>query len=204
MGSRLTSSSKGVVHHIPGRTRLRLPRTHRNKEKLERVQKALSGVPGVHSVEVNHKTGSVLLHHDPAIAIFEAAGSALEDVGKDILESIVEGESLAGMGFAIAGIALVGRVVGNLFGETDESGQTRIRLWRGQYQDLRQLLPVTLFGAAIYQAIKTRTMWEGIAPLVLLYWAFDSYWKLNMQSYGVASRDGHLDGPQADDRVNLG
>ncbi|MDQ1472654.1 MAG: hypothetical protein QOJ99_4134 [Bryobacterales bacterium] len=55
-----------VVHQTHGRLRLKLPAARNKHAYLAQVRKALASVSGVHEVEVNPLTGSVLLHHSPA------------------------------------------------------------------------------------------------------------------------------------------
>ncbi len=62
MTKKLTVNSRGVTHHSENRTRLRLPKNQREKHKLNNVKKRLEKVPGVQAVEVNERTGSILVH----------------------------------------------------------------------------------------------------------------------------------------------
>jgi hypothetical protein len=56
-----------VVHHIPGRVRVKLPHAKGNRALLEHVKQSISPQPGVRQVEVNPATGSVLVHYDPEL-----------------------------------------------------------------------------------------------------------------------------------------
>src|ERR1700729_343027 len=58
-------SSAHIVHHIPGRLRLKVPGAKGNAVFMDQVQAALSSVDGVREIEVNPVTGSVLVHYDP-------------------------------------------------------------------------------------------------------------------------------------------
>ena len=57
--------SAGVVveHRSRGRTRVRLSKEHRTPEKMAAIQEQLGQHPDVQSVEVNQRTGSVLIKH---------------------------------------------------------------------------------------------------------------------------------------------
>ncbi len=54
-----------VVHHIPGRLRVRLPRAGRHPRQLRELRDFIQGLEGVHSVEINPVTGSILVHYHP-------------------------------------------------------------------------------------------------------------------------------------------
>ncbi len=54
-----------VVHHIPGRLRVRLPRSRRDPRLLGELREFVSGLGGVHQVEINPVTGSILVHYHP-------------------------------------------------------------------------------------------------------------------------------------------
>lgn len=54
-----------VVHHIPGRLRVRLPRAHRHPRLLRELREFVEGLGGVEQVEINPTTGSILVHYQP-------------------------------------------------------------------------------------------------------------------------------------------
>jgi hypothetical protein len=57
-----------VVHHIPGRLRVRLPRSKRDPRLLSELREFVAGLGGVHRVEINPATGSILVHYHPESA----------------------------------------------------------------------------------------------------------------------------------------
>jgi hypothetical protein len=69
-----------IVHHLPGRTRLRSPALRRDPAACERMADALAEVPGVREVRVRPYTGSVLISHRgvPAATLADAASRALD------------------------------------------------------------------------------------------------------------------------------
>ena len=87
---KLHSKSKVVAHSLPHRTRLRLPRGHRDAATIAKVHKTISNTKGVHSVEINERTGSVLIHHDEDPEVLAKVGDALEDVAGELFEAILE------------------------------------------------------------------------------------------------------------------
>jgi len=54
-----------IVHHIPGRLRVRIPKSHRNPRLFRELQEFVQNLGGVRQVEINPATGSILVHYDP-------------------------------------------------------------------------------------------------------------------------------------------
>lgn len=52
------------LHHVPGRIRVRSMAVKRNPAKAETVRAALSGLDGVHEVDVRTVTGSITINYD--------------------------------------------------------------------------------------------------------------------------------------------
>jgi hypothetical protein len=71
-----------VVHRVPGRIRLKLPRGRVEGVQLDNIARAIEQLPGVQRVMANPLTASLLIHHDgPAPALIgalDAAGLAVE------------------------------------------------------------------------------------------------------------------------------
>jgi copper chaperone CopZ len=57
-----------VIHHVPGRLRIRLSEVKGNPAKAHSIERALGAFPGVNDVASNIRTGSVLVHYDPKTA----------------------------------------------------------------------------------------------------------------------------------------
>jgi Heavy metal associated domain 2 len=73
-----------VVHHIPGRLRIRLPRESRDPRLLRELREFVEGLGGVRQVEINPVTGSILVSYHPESheqiqAILQSAESAEPD-----------------------------------------------------------------------------------------------------------------------------
>lgn len=54
-----------VVHEIPGRLRVRLPRAQRDPRLLRELRDFVASLGGVRHVEINPMTGSILIHYHP-------------------------------------------------------------------------------------------------------------------------------------------
>jgi hypothetical protein len=59
------SHSAEIVHHVPGRLRLKVPRGRDNPAILEQIKTAFGHVPNVDSVETRVASGSVVVLYDP-------------------------------------------------------------------------------------------------------------------------------------------
>lgn len=54
-----------IVHHIPGRLRIKLPQAKGNHALMQRIYESFSPHHGIRRVETNATTGSVLIQYDP-------------------------------------------------------------------------------------------------------------------------------------------
>lgn len=185
MSKRLTRESKSVAHHSPGRTRLKVPKSQR--KHLHKIKDALVANPGVKNVEINHQTGSVLVHHEHETPIFEVMHKAVESVEADLLTALIEGEAveLAGVfSIAAAGVGLLGSIGKGLLDSAGQGGKLPT-LISGQASDLKTVVPAAFLIAACYKAYQSKTFWQGLTPMALAYWAFDTYWRFNVANPAV-------------------
>jgi cation transport ATPase len=58
------TSHAHIVHHTPGRLRLKVAGAKGNADFLDRVKDALGPIQGIREIAVNSVTGSVLVHYD--------------------------------------------------------------------------------------------------------------------------------------------
>jgi len=54
-----------VVHHVPGRIRLRIVDKSTDPDLLEKIQRSLGEIDDVNRVRLNHATGSVVVEYEP-------------------------------------------------------------------------------------------------------------------------------------------
>jgi hypothetical protein len=73
-----------IAHHVCGRIRMKIPAAKGNEVLLEQIKRSLSPIPGVHAIDVNPSTGSVIMHYDPAV--HEELHLTLSTHGKDHFE----------------------------------------------------------------------------------------------------------------------
>jgi hypothetical protein len=132
-----------LVHHIPGRTRFRIPVKRGDRAYFANLTEQLGQCPGVGAVTASEVTGSVLVLHeaaDPDVLVSYARTFDLFDVP----------DALSG-GEAIRPPA---EILNLSLGHVDEWIRTHTR--RGT--DLRSVALTGLVGAAIWQMLRGQTL----------------------------------------------
>ncbi|MFO1432841.1 MAG: hypothetical protein U1F76_22440 [Candidatus Competibacteraceae bacterium] len=61
-----------IVHHIPGRLRLKRSPLRGNQPEAARIGALLMHCEGVHRSHVSTVTGSIVIHYDPALTTIQA------------------------------------------------------------------------------------------------------------------------------------
>ncbi|HEY9716771.1 MAG TPA: hypothetical protein V6C69_04860 [Trichormus sp.] len=197
MPNKLTADSYGVTHHLPHRTRLRLPKQHRHA--INKVKDRLKKVPGVKDVHVNERTGSILIEHDEKQNVLENVGTAVQEVASDLFDSLIEMQESE-----VPGLSIVAHLVKSQAGKLD----TKVATATDNWLDLKTLFPVALLGAGVYTAVKEKA-WLGLGeiPAFVFFWyAYDAYMKFHgpsVRAESVAERvetsDGKLQNPVIQD-----
>jgi heavy-metal-associated domain-containing protein len=67
-----------LVHDVPGRLRFFAPRVKRDQQAAAALRRRARAVPGVAAASANPLTGSLLVHHDRALATRARILDALE------------------------------------------------------------------------------------------------------------------------------
>jgi hypothetical protein len=161
----------GLAHHLPHRTRYRVSTKHRDDETAGRIRDSIMAVPGVSSVEVNQRTGSVLVHHEERPGILESISSALDRLGEDIFEEVFEG----GLDEIVPGASLFGHLIRKHVAQAD----SKVADLTNNLLDLKMLLPICFFGAGIFKVSRNRNWLDQVPAWVLFYYAYDSYLKFH-------------------------
>lgn len=157
-----------VEHQSPGRVRARIPRHDRSPEHTARVRKHLESHPEVHAVEVNQRTGSVLVRGDRTDGLRAALDECLEVVEEAGPENLPE-----------AGVESVVVLLRGV--------DTRImRSTHGRFS-LRWLVPASFVAVALRQLVRGGLTVGEIPWFVLLYYGIDSFLKLYPQHAPRAS-----------------
>jgi hypothetical protein len=155
-----------VVHHIPGRLRVRLPHSSRRPDILRDLHGFISGLGGVREVVINPMTGSILVHYEPESAeeveklLARGASSGwetpLELSDVDELADRIEREA----DFLAAHSELALHIVKGV-----KALNTAVREASGNAVDLKVLLPAGLAVWAFYKhgAAASTPMWLSLA-----------------------------------------
>lgn len=162
----------------PGRVRVRLHRPHRDEHLLRRVHDHLSEQPGVTRVETKPSTGSVVVHydahrhsHDEILAMFRDVGVVVRGVMAGTGAAVPEVSGPApGPGSSQTALTVVGAVT-----DLDR----RISALTGRKVDLKLLFPLTLGVLGLRQVMFEGLGLAQIPGYVLLWYAFDAFFKLH-------------------------
>jgi hypothetical protein len=165
-----------VVHHIPGRLRVRLPRAQRDPRVLADLRDFIGGLGGVRCVEVNPATGSILVHYHPEsqgeIQSLLRQGQEQALIGLDAPSELMEADDLIEKiereaEFLSAHSELALRLVNAIKGLNRE-----VRAATGNTVDLKVLLPA---GLALWAFFKSGS--DVATPLwvTLAIFSFNSF-----------------------------
>ena len=163
-----------VASATPGRVRLRLAPDARQPELAQQIQKHFQAQDGVQRVTTNPATGSVVVHYDHHAVSHADLLDSMHDIGV-IVEEVMAGEPT------------------EVFDGTQHSDSAhdvirtfqRIddRLLRATNHrlDLKLLFPIGLFAIGMRQILTRGLGVTEVPAYVLLWYAFDSFWKFHRQ-----------------------
>jgi copper chaperone CopZ len=163
-----------IVHHVPGRLRIKVEGVHGEDEFFETVQRLIAVLPGVESVRINPVSASVVVSYDAGDAGFAQRLPA----HRPLHEWLLWGE-LGAVADAVATIAEAGLKMfehHSLLAEsvvtTAERLDRDVRSATGGVMDLKLLLPLALAAASALRETRTRgtPMW-----LTLSTFAFNTF-----------------------------
>lgn len=129
-----------VVHHVPGRVRVRIPHARHNAALLTQIRDFVCDLHGVRQVDINAYTGSIVVHYAPE-AEQDLRRLLPGDGGGEIGEIEAEAEFLA----AHSKTALA---IFNFFKGLDDG----VRQATGNAVDLKVLAPAALALWAFFKA----------------------------------------------------
>jgi hypothetical protein len=110
-----------VVHALPGRVRLRIARIKENPELARRAQEKLSQVPGIHRVEANPATGSLLILYDLAMLASVEALGPLGGIFAELFPEVSLEELTAGLQ-ELKEVGAIAHATGSLMGVFNTAG----------------------------------------------------------------------------------
>ncbi len=152
-----------LVHHHPGRIRMRADAFFAASDAMARVLDALGAMPGVKSVQHAPRTGSVLVEYAPGLVEPDAilATTAVTAGLDTVLDEMLDGRPpVDAAGVLIDFVRGADRVAREL---------------TGGRADLPLLVPAALAGAAVYSFVKDTNgprapRWDSIA-----WWAYSMF-----------------------------
>lgn len=170
-----------VASHTTGRLRIRVHKDLR-PELMGKVHQHLEGKQGVHAVESNHDSGSVVIKYDPKHHTLDSLLDLIEDVGV-LVSGIGEGggekkfETLdptepAGHSTTAQGIV----------GALDDLDR-KLSAATGRKVDLKMLFPLGLAALAVRQLMRQGWGFSEVPAWVMLWYAFDAFHKLHTKPH---------------------
>lgn len=162
-----------VVHALPGRVRLKIPRVKENPELARQAQEKLSQVPGIKEVEANPATGSLLILYDLAMLASVEALGPLGGIFADFFPEVSLEELMTGLQ-ELKGVGAAAHTPGSLMGVFNTAGNP-VPL---PTLNLNILLPLTL----LFLGVRGLTMSKETAFPAwydYLWFAFSTFVMLN-------------------------
>jgi hypothetical protein len=158
-----------LVHHHPGRIRMRAETFLEAADNASRVIDALVAIPGVRGAQHNARTGSILVEYTPGLVDPDSILTTAADVAR--LDGIID-EMLTGPPPFDAAGAVVGGVRGL---------DRVIRELTNDRADLPMIVPTALAGAAVYSFVKDMNgprvpRWDNLA-----WWAYSVFLQWHRQ-----------------------
>jgi len=179
-----------VVSHAPGRMRVRLDPEHRDAAAMAQVERELGGRSGVASVATDHRTGSVLVHYEDTALSRDDVLDMLYDVGvvaRDLLGADAVPEDL-GVERADRSVAPHSSGATSILDAVTDLDHRISRLTGGKL-DLKLLVPAGL-GLLALRQVAVNGLGLGTVPgYVLLWYTFDSFYKLHQRKATAAIRE---------------
>jgi Heavy metal associated domain 2 len=179
-----------IVHHIPGRMRIKVPFLKGASAYSEQISDLLMPLDGLRQVDFSPLTGSVLLHYDPEK--YEHFSKDLSEyvqraMGMDLLSTSKNGERTSKVNSSEVVAPLVfdtklARDINVFFSRINQS----VRAATDDVLDLKSLLPVGLGTYALFTAgsAMTTPLW-----VTLGIFSFTSFAILNPVSIAVEAND---------------
>lgn len=182
-----------ITSSVPGRLRVRLKSSESRPEQLEGLRARLGNQAGVHAVETNLTTGSVTVNYDSGERSLSDVLRMFEDLG------MVIGTVESGADDQPSGSSKASRSILDAFDDLDR----RLSRLTGHQVDLKLLFPVSMGVIGIRQLVVNGIGLGEIPAYVLLWYAFDSFYKLHREHPEVTTTVvQHPDNPREDDQVH--
>lgn len=166
-----------VVHVIPGRVRLKVDREDVTDEFARTASPTLAALPGVRDVTVSPRSGSIIVHHDPA----EFDLSRFIEMARTAQVLDLQGLRADPDMYGPLPASLNAQRIQRTFHEVD----VRLAEITSGRWDLRTVVPVAFGVLALRQLLANGIQLAVLPWYVLAWYAFDSFWKLNQEARRV-------------------
>lgn len=168
-----TRHTARIASDIPGRLRLKLHPSHRDRDVMNGIKHGLEPADGVHHVKINRSTGSITVRYDHARHTTDSVLGLLQDLDV-VVQSIGHVPRVAA---SDGGTRTPDRSEGFLAAVNDLN--QRIHAKTGVAVDLKLLLPAAFAGAGIWSIARKGWMVESVPGWLFLWFAFDMFVKLH-------------------------
>jgi hypothetical protein len=182
-----------IVSQAPGRLRVRLHRDHRDPAELAQIERGLARRDGVDAVATNPRTGSILVHYDHHALSKADVTAMLFDVGvvaREVLGAEEVPEDLGG------DVPQHSSTATGLLGALTDLDRRISRLTGGRI-DVKVLVPAGLGLLALRQFATAGLGLAEVPAYVLLWYTFDSFYKLHQRHSTPAGEQASPDGSMA-------
>jgi hypothetical protein len=153
---------------------------------MQSIHRELDGTSGIRAVETNTSTGSVVVHYDPAHQTTDGILAVLKDVGIIVRDIGSAGEEPPEVGHSATSEAVLDAV-------TDLN--RRLYLATGGKFDLKLLFPLGMGAIGLWKVLRSGLELGEVPAYVLLWYAFDAFHKLHVQTPVTAEDTGINAGP---------
>lgn len=175
------ASARGVVEHTaPGRVRLRVQGTPKQRAAALKAVEDVAQNPAVSSVETDPRTGSALIS-------FDSEEMNVEDMFAEIREAHEAFEDLLPPRMALVVDRDASAVASTVMARATAANQ-RVRGATDGVLDLRMLVPLGFAGLSARQLLRQGISVKGIPWYVLAWYSFDSFIKLHPREHGSSAR----------------
>jgi hypothetical protein len=123
-------------------------------------------VSTVKDVQINDRTGSMIVYHEEDTEILEHINGALGEVAGEVFEAILAAEEVE-----FPGLSLIGTLISSFMGKADD----QVSSATNNVVDLKIMMPLAFLGAGFYQASRNAAWLSQVPAWVLFYFAYDSY-----------------------------
>ncbi len=168
---------------MPGRARLRVPKATRTPAHVKSVAGRVGRSSRVHDVETNDATGSVLVSFDADDPI-DMLIDELREAGLEVLSAT------PGSSGVVRTQSTSAAVVTNVMSRAN----AKLHEMTHGHADLRLAVPAVYTVLALRAFMRQRGRLRGAEWYQLLYWAFDSFFKLHEERTvrGASRSDGRV------------